>query len=312
MPNRPYWPGENARERCITRPRQRSSLLATTRLCLSAVVLLVAGFSGMPRATRSNGFAQEQSRVKNPPSDRVRVTEGEYVVVDQVNFGAVGPFGEEVYNFHEEWTLWRNEAQGYEVEGERRFDSPRDSPHNNRFLVRLTRDRTVIDMTEFAKLKWRPDSGPLSCEFLASELDCSSGGTDPAQNLELHTPMQSPFGLLWPISPFSLSGITQEAERDRNRPTEVELARIEQPSQRNPVEVTLLNGHLHYLGEEQVELAGETWSAYQFSLKVALEPEFLIRVSSEGLLLSVAVEHPHKNWTEEGMRLVRFHKFADF
>ena len=124
--------------------------------------------------------------------------------------------------------------------------------------------------------------------------------------------MQHPFGLLWPISAFSLSGITQEAERDPNHPTEVELAKIEQPDEENPVEVTILGGQLRYLGDEGIELAGKKWVARKFSLKVALQPEFLIWVSPKGLLLSLAVEHAHKNWTEEGMRLVRFHQWVDF
>ena len=35
------------------------------------------------------------------------MAEGEYVIVEQANSGAFGPFGEEVYNFHETRTLWR-------------------------------------------------------------------------------------------------------------------------------------------------------------------------------------------------------------
>jgi hypothetical protein len=29
-------------------------------------------------------------------------------------------------------------------------------------------------------------------------------------------------------------------------------------------------------------------------------------------LLSLAVEHPHQNWSEEGIKLVRFRRWADF
>jgi hypothetical protein len=278
---------------------------------MSLLGLSAVCFSAMPHTMRVNGDAQQEPTAASPKPSRIKVAEGEYAVIEQANFGAVGPSGEEVYNFHETWTLSRTETGGYEIEGARRFESPRDMPHDNRFLVRLTRDLTVIDMTEFAQLKWRPDSGPLSCKFLSDALDCSSGGSNPAQNLELHTPMQSPFGLLWPISAFSLSGITREAERELDRPTEIQLASIEQPSSRDPVEVTVLAGQLQYLGEENVELAGDNWRAYRFSLKLVLEPALLIEVSPQGLLLSVGVEHADKNWGKEGMKLVRFHKFAD-
>jgi hypothetical protein len=251
----------------------------------------------------------------NPPSSqpgRVKIAEGEYAIVEQTDLGASGPFGEEVYDFHETWTIWRTGSGEYEVEGKRQFESPKDSPHDDNFLVRLSRDLTVIELKEFSKLKWRTDSGPLSCEFLANDLHCSSNAHDPGQEVDLHVPTQHPFGLLWPVSAFSLSGITHEAERDINRAAQVQLASIEQPDEQNPVEITILDGQLRYLGEESIELAGENWRAHKFSLKVSLHPEFLIWTSSKGLLLSLAVEHAHKNWSEEGMKLVRFRKWADF
>jgi hypothetical protein len=243
---------------------------------------------------------------------RTKVAEGEYAIHEQANGGAVGTFGEEVYHFSESWTLWRVENGQYEAEGVRRFESPKDEVHANRFVVELSRDLTVIRMKEFAKLMWRPDSGPLSCEFLVSELHCSSGGSDPRRAIELRTPLEEPYGLLWPISPFSLSGITREVEQDPKRATAVDLVTIEQPSMANPVEPTILGGSLRYLGKEDIEAAGQKWRAHKFSLKVALHPEFLIWTSSNGLLLVLAVEHEHKNWPEEGMRLARFESFAEF
>ena len=47
----------------------------------------------------------EQDKV-TASTQRTKVAQGEYVVFEGVNGGAVGPFGEEVYNFHETWTLW--------------------------------------------------------------------------------------------------------------------------------------------------------------------------------------------------------------
>jgi hypothetical protein len=241
-----------------------------------------------------------------------KIAEGEYAIYEEANSGAFGPFGEEVYNFHESWTLWRTEKGQYRVEGKRKFESPKYAAHTNRFLVELSRDLTVMRVTEFAQLKWRNDSGPLTCEFLSSELHCSSGASDPKQAIELRIPMEHPFGLLWPVSVFSFSGITREAERDPAQATQVEFVRIEQPSRRNPVEPTILSGPLRYLGEEDIEAAGQKWQARKFSLKVALNPEFLIWTSSKGILLAFAVEHAHANWPQEGMKLVRFTMWADF
>jgi hypothetical protein len=261
------------------------------------------------------GVAQqdsEQAVAPNQQAHRTQVAEGEYAIIEKANEGAVGPFGEEIYNFHETWTLSRVAKGGYEVEGQRRFQSPKDWFHADRFVVQLSRDLTVIRMTEFAKLRWRPDSGPLSCEFLPKELHCSSGGTDPNKAIELHTAVEEPYGLLWPVSAFSLSGLTREAERDPSVPTKAQLVTIEQPSAENPVSVITLSGELRYLGEENIELASQNWQAYKFALKVPLHPEFLIWTSQRGLLLAIAVEHAHLNWPEEGMRLVRFQEWSDF
>lgn len=250
--------------------------------------------------------------LQKPGDGRTKIAEGEYAVYEQANSGAVEPFGEEVYDFHESWTLWRVEKGQYQVEGVRRFESPKEQVHANRFIVELSRDLTVIRLKEFAKLRWRPDSGPLSCEFLPAELHCNSGGSDPKRAIDLRTPLDDPCGLLWPISPFSLSGVTREVEREPSHSTTVDLVRIEQPSSENPVESTILAGPLRYLGEEDIKAAGRKWHAHKFSLKVALNPEFLIWTSSKGLLLALAVEHEHKDWPQEGMRLARFEGLPEF
>lgn len=52
----------------------------------------------------------------------MKIADGEYGLIEQSNFGAIGPFGEEVYDFHETWTIWRTAGGAYEVEGRRKFD----------------------------------------------------------------------------------------------------------------------------------------------------------------------------------------------
>ena len=68
-------------------------------------------------------------------AERTKIAEGEYAIYERHNSGAVGPFQEEVYNFHESWTLWRTENGLYQVEGVRTFESPKDETHSNRFMV---------------------------------------------------------------------------------------------------------------------------------------------------------------------------------
>ena len=122
--------------------------------------------------------------------------------------------------------------------------------------------------------------------------------------------MYQPFGLVWPISAFSLSGITRQAERDRVQTTRIQLVSIEQPSPQVPVHPTILEGELHYLGEENLVVGGQPRRAFKFSIKLALSPELVIWTTPKGLLLSVAVQHEAKNWPEEGVRLVHFQEWG--
>jgi hypothetical protein len=256
---------------------------------------------------RSSDLNQEKVAAS---TQRTKVAQGEYVVFEGANGGAFGPFGEEVYNFHETWTLWRTAKGAYELGGERRFESPRNVAHTDRFVAQLSRDLTLTGITEFARLKWRSDSGPLTCEFLRTELDCSSNAKDSQKALNLKIPMNRPFGLAWPISAFSLSGITRQAERDPKQPTRIQLVSIEQPSPQIPVNPMVLDGEVRYLDEENLVVAGQPRRAFKFSIKFALSPELIIWTTPKGLLLSVAVQHEAKNWPEESMKLVHFQEWG--
>ena len=293
-------------------------MLATDPACLTTrwrgmlrVVTLYAG-AVFALAGVTYGQLVPGKAAPGQAAERTKIAEGEYAVYEHETNGATGPFQEEVYNFRERWTLWRVSKGRFEVEGVRSFESPKDEPHSNRFVAELTRDLTVIRVKEFAKLRWVPDSGPLSCEFLPQQLDCSSGGSDPRREIKMHTRLDKPYGLFWPISPFSLGGITREVERDPARATPVDLVRIEQSGMTNPVQATILEGPLAYLGEETIESAGRKWQSHKFSLKVPLHPQYLIWTSQKGLLLALAIEHEHKDWPEEGMRLSRFENSAEF
>jgi hypothetical protein len=274
--------------------------------------LLAASFFVMCIQAAAGEPSQQQAEKAKSPSERTKVAEGEYVVLEGANGGAVGPFGEEVYNFHETWTLWRTAKGEYEVEGERQFESPNDVARSARFLVQLSRDLTFTGVTEFSRLKWRRDSGPLTCKFLRQELDCSSNAKDRQNDVDLKIPMGHIFGLFWPISAFSLSGITREAERDRHQATPIQLVSLEQPSEQIPVNPMILDGQVRYLGEERLDVAGEQRRAFKFSIKVALSPELIIWTTPKGLLMRVAVQHPDKDWPEESMKLIRFKEYGGF
>lgn len=273
--------------------------IAIFLLSAASVRAQAANQSGEPNASR------EQKQ-------RTKMAQGEYAIVEQANGGAIGPYGEEIYNFHETWTLWKLGNGGYEVEGERRFESPKGVEHTNRFLAELSRDLTIDRVTEFAPLRWKRDSGPLTCEFLTNALHCSSNAKNLQDRLELKIPMQAPFGLLWPVSAFSLSGITREAERNLRGATPIQLVSIEQPNADMPVNAMTLDGNLRYVGEEKINAGGQIRSAFKFSIKVALSPELVIWTTPKGVLLEIAVQHEGKQWPEESLKLLQFQERAGF
>ena len=285
----------------------RGRVFAAAALAVGSVAILAVGGS-----IRASDQTSQLAQDAQGNTARTKLAEGEYVIYEKSNDGAVGPFGEQIYNFDETWTLWRNHDETYRVEGIRKYDSSDKESHSIRFAADLSRDLTMMRAQEFTRLKWVTDSGPLTCEFLPSELHCSSGASNPKNALELRTHLDNPYGLLWPISPFSLSGITRQIERNRQHPSAVDLISIEQPSPSNPVQPTVRSGQIYYLGEEDLKTANRNWRAFKFSLKVPLRPEYLIWTSSKGLALAVAIKHPHKNWQQEGMRLIRYQSWNGF
>lgn len=235
-----------------------------------------------------------------------KVAEGEYAIFNNRNSGGIGPFGEEVFDFHESWTMWRTSNGQFEVDGERRFKSREDVYRSVRFAARLSRDRTVLTLTEFTNLRWWPKSGPLSCEFLPSNLHCFSDDRTGKPMADETVVVHHPYALFWPLSIFSITGMTREAERDRTAPTEVALVTIEQPSSDHPVSITTLSGRLEYLGEKTIEVVGRKWSAAKFSLHIAVHPDFLIWTTREGLLLSMVPAHTYRESPGNGLKLIRF------
>ena len=286
---------------------------AVLSLLLFAVLIATTGDANSSVRVPGKGQKDRGSSAKVDGSSQVPIADGEYEVYEEGSAGAVGPFGEEVYDFHETWTLNRQPSGNYHVDGERRFRTKMDSTVvTHPFTVELSRDLTVLSVTEFSRLRWIADSGPLTCDFLTDELDCTIGGKKHNPSTDRHIEVQHPYGLLWPISPFSLGSVMRESERDPRIVTRASLISIEQPSATDPISPMVLTGDLQYLGVENFSAAGRSWEAYKFSIKVPMHPKFLVWTSQKGMLLALAVEHQHADWPKEGLRLIRYETLADF
>lgn len=281
--------------------------------CTTIFVLQLCFFA-MPACASTNcqeSYAQHaagQTEVPSSNVSRICVAEGEYEITTE---NGIGPFTPAVYGFRESWTLWRLPDGSFEVTGARNYRSPSTDPHNNEFDVRLTPDFKMRNLTEFRKLEWRSDSGPITCDFFPRKIYCTSNAKH-SDNVTLDLPMDNAFGFLWPISAFSLGSITRAASHDPGTLTPVDLIRVEEASVSDPIMATVLSGHLKYLGQEQLQLAGRTWQADKFELKVPLHAAFSLWTSPEGLLLAFGTESKTRTLPADALVLVRFHQWADW
>lgn len=288
---------------------QLPAIISRTKwMLVAASVFLLTGNgpASIQQRVASAELARTAATVASQEKEsRTFVARGEYQVV-QGNDDAIGTYAPDIYDLHESWTLWRLPDGSLEAQGERIYESPKYERHEDRFSVRLSPDFRALSMIEFRKLRWRPDSGPLSCEFRPAELVCTSGARDPNNAVNLNLPMRSAYGFLWPISAFSLSTITRRAEKIPGKLTPVQLVTVEEPSREDPVFVSTLDGHLGYLGQEEITLAGKKWTADKFELKVPLHLPFVIWTSPEGMLLRFVPESTAETAAEGGLTLVNF------
>jgi len=291
---------------------------------IGLILLILAGADGGSHGLRAaklgdahgeftvSAWPSQSSDLQPQDPNAAKVAEGEYVMIEEGSSGAVGPAGEEIFNFHETWTLWRAGKGDFELTGERQYDSPRYLPHNEKFWVLLSRDLALVSVKEFAKLRWRPDSGPLGCDFQPENLHCNFGAKDPKNAFQLDIPIKNPCGFLWPVSPFSFRSVGHAAEKSRGTRSPVQLISMEQPGPQNPVNPKLMDGSIRYLGREEITAARQKWNADKFELHVATHPRLLMWLTREGILLVLSPEHTSENWPKEQLELTRYQKFRDF
>jgi hypothetical protein len=261
------------------------------------MLLIMLFLSGRVPLTR----AQEPGRIK--------VAEGEYQVAVEDDLG-IGPTETEIFHFRESWTLWRTTAGEYLVEGKRNFESPMGSPHENQFTAKLAHAFELLEVEEFAPLRFIQQSGPLRCTFLPQQLQCDAGAPGEAQALELRVTMDRPYGLLWPLSPFSLAALTHNRSANATKPSPVQVVQLDEISDVIPVLPIRSDGLIRSLGRSQVvfTVSGKSWYPNVYELTASPVRKMQIWTSPEGLLL--AADRP--GWPKSRVALVRFQQFAEF
>ena len=223
-------------------------------------------------------------------AERVKVAEGEYLVSLEGDLG-VGPIDTEVFHFRESWTLWRTTGGEYEIDGDRMFESPRGIPHDNRFIATLSHDLRLLELKEFARLKFRRDSGPRRGVVVKVSVDL-------------------PYGVTAPLSAFFLAGLTGAASPQVDQPSRIQVVRLEEVSNAIPVLPIRSDGLIRYFGQSKTPFtaSGKSWHPKVYELTTSPVRKMQITTSPEGLLLTAK----RPGWPKGKMELVRFTQFADF
>lgn len=200
----------------------------------------------------------------------------------------IGPIDTEIFHFHESWTLWRTTAGGYVLEGERMFESPMGSPHEGRFIAKLTHAFELLEVEEFAPLRFIQQSGALRCSFLPQQLQCDARTQGGAQALDMQVAMDRPYGLLWPLSPFSLAGLAHHTSANAAKPSPVQVVQLEEISDALPVLAIRSDGLIRSLPRSPVAftVTGKSWYPEAYELTAGPVRKIQIWTSPEGLLLA--------------------------
>lgn len=121
--------------------------------------------------------------------------------------------------------------------------------------------------------------------------------------------MDLPYGILWPISVFSLGGLTGTVDQPPGAETLVQLVSLEELSPSLPVLPMRADGQLRFLGWETVAVGTSKIRAKKYELTTAMQPRRLqIWVSPEGLVTAMEkMVEPRSR-----LELVRLSTTADF
>ncbi len=292
-------------------PHISTATPATRARCISLCALMLLA----PVSTINRRWHRDPIRRPTPASiiadesgRRQLVAEGEY----RLRNGAHTAFMGAAFDFMESWILWRLSDGDFEVNGRRSYRTILNGLHDGEFFVHLSSDFRVSRMKYYSRLRWRADSGPLSCELTAHHVVCSSNAKVKGQEVRVDAAMCCPTAPIWPISLFSLSGITRATTRDIEISTPIQLLKVEELSKAEPVVSMILRGQLKYLGQEYVSVAGSESRADKFELQTPSYPPFLLWVSSSGLLLAFGPENPPKTVPEKTLVLMKFRQWEKF
>ena len=253
---------------------------------IAIVLALLAASATAPAQTRKRPPAAKSAPT---PAAPVKVAEGKY------ELHKIG--GKADRTFEEPWTLYRTHL-GYELKEHWLVGAGPSSTEPN-----------VIDVS----VDFVPGLHPLNIRIgLSAEnsLQCSLELTVfscKSQGLEASLPMQGIYDFYSP-SPWMMGSIARRAQKVPDQITQVQLVRVGGMNEAGP-KLFSFKAEVQYVGEDQIEVSGQRFSASIFELKSPHAiPPVMVWISSEGIVLSIQ----DSTKQEQRMDLVEFKKYGKF
>jgi hypothetical protein len=234
------------------------------------------------------------------PGEKVKVAEGQYVMEGKVNVGKAV----ETLRYVESWNLWRLGSE-YEAEGEweLRLDSYDAGLENTRYRVRLNRDLHPILVEIFAEGPPKKQRRTMTMELLPKELRWQVTGEGVEKKQEAKFAVESPYDVFWPFS-WIFSSLARRGRLEEGDTTSAKAIFLDDD---DPIDFILVEASIHYLGEEEIEAAGQKHTARKFRIESSLFP-MMVWTLENGVL--AVMEDGNK--PEQRMELVRYEKYAEF
>jgi hypothetical protein len=214
-----------------------------------------------------------------PGQERQKAAAGEHMTVER--FG--GGDNTDVIETRELWTLWRLATGGYQVEGKRHVRWIRENlPREYDFAIELSPE---LHPVRAPRLDWLREM--TSCEFGLKEFSCRAGDE------RVQAAITAPYDL-FDASPWFLGSAVRRATREVDHVTPLRMVLIDEP-----FGVGSFRSWVRYLGEED--------STHWFKLDIGAQQWKRIRVSPEGIVLSIEDLR-----TKARTELIKLEKFAGF
>ena len=206
--------------------------------------------------------SQTAHKSKTAPPERVKLAAGKYQMI-----GAGG-------GFEEPWTIFRTRL-GYELTEQWVVPTqPGEPPQVIDVSVQMVGALRPVQVHI-----GDPQMG-LSCSIALAAFKCETQGKTSQMTIS------GPYDFFSP-SPWMLGNIVRRATKEKSQTSSIKLVRIDGADEQG-VKMSLFSANVQYVGDDQIEIAGEKRPASIYELRAeGIIPGMLVWVADDGMVFAI-------------------------